>query len=206
MCEGCGDCGVKSNCVSVQPLDTEFGPQAQIDQSNCNKDFSCVNGFCPSFVSVHGAKVKRRRSRAPIPPISTRCSARPVLPELTKIPFGIIVTGVGGHGVVTVGRHPRYGRPLEGKGLGMIDMAGLAQKGGAVYSHVKLAATPEDIHAIRVAPAHADLVLGCDLVVTGTKKVLAGVKQGETAVFVNTAEIMPGDFTRSADFICQQNG
>ncbi|MGL4810386.1 MAG: indolepyruvate ferredoxin oxidoreductase family protein, partial [Beijerinckiaceae bacterium] len=201
VCEGCGDCGVKSNCVSVQPLDTEFGRKRQIDQSNCNKDFSCVNGFCPSFVSVHGAQVKKAEiPRADTAHLDAVALPDPVHPELTKTPFGIIVTGVGGTGVVTVGAILGMAAHLEGKGLGMIDMAGLAQKGGAVYSHVKLAATPDDIHAIRVAAGHADLVLGCDLVVTGTKKVLAGVKQGETDVFVNTAEIMPGDFTRSADF------
>lgn len=201
VCEGCGDCGVKSNCVSVQPLDTEFGRKRQIDQSNCNKDFSCVNGFCPSFVTVHGARVKKAEiPRADTSHLSLTDFPEPQRPELTKIPFGIIVTGVGGTGVVTVGAILGMAAHLEGKGLGMIDMAGLAQKGGAVYSHVKLAATPDDIHAIRVAAGHADLVLGCDLVVTGTKKVLAGVKQNETSVFVNTAEVMPGDFTRSADF------
>ncbi|WP_342360646.1 indolepyruvate ferredoxin oxidoreductase family protein [Terrarubrum flagellatum] len=201
VCEGCGDCGVQSNCVSVQPLDTEFGRKRQIDQSNCNKDFSCVKGFCPSFVTVHGAKVKKAEvKRADVGGLASIELPEPVIPELSHQPFGVIVTGVGGTGVVTVGAILGMAAHLEGKGLGMIDMAGLAQKGGAVYSYVKLAASPDDIHAIRIGAGHADLVLGCDLVVSGTKKVLAGVKQGETAVFVNTAEIMPGDFTRKADF------
>src|SRR6185312_15082982 len=114
--------------------------------------------------------------------------------------FNIIVTGVGGTGVVTIGAILGMAAYFEGKGLGMIDMAGLAQKGGAVYSHVRLANTQDDIHAIRVTAGAAHLVLGCDLVVTGTKKVLASVKPGHTALVVNTAEVMPGDFARNADF------
>src|SRR6202007_585396 len=124
----------------------------------------------------------------------------PAKRELTDRPYSIIVTGVGGTGVVTIGAILGMAAHLEGKGCGMIDMAGLAQKGGAVYSHVKLARHPDDIHAIRVAAGEADLVLGCDLVVSGTKKVLAAVKPGETGIVVNTAEIYPGDFTRNADY------
>jgi indolepyruvate ferredoxin oxidoreductase len=200
VCEACGDCSVQSNCVAVQPVETEFGRKRQIDQSNCNKDFSCVKGFCPSFVTVHGAKVKKAvpatvstegKSFAALP--------EPTLPAIDKT-FNIIVTGVGGTGVVTVGAIIGMAAHLEGKGMGMIDMAGLAQKGGAVYSHVRLANHQDDIHAIRVAAGAAHLILGCDLVVTGTKKVLASVKAGQTALVVNTAEIMPGDFTRNADF------
>jgi indolepyruvate ferredoxin oxidoreductase len=197
VCEGCGDCGVKSNCVSVQPIETEFGRKRRIDQSNCNKDFSCKEGFCPSFVSVHGAKVKKA---APVvSDVGAGDLPEPVLPELGPHPYGIIVTGVGGTGVVTIGAILGMAAHLEGRGCGMIDMAGLAQKGGAVYSHVKLAAAPENIHAIRVAAGEADLVLGCDLVVTGTRKVLAGARK-DTFIVANTAEVMPGDFTRNADF------
>jgi indolepyruvate ferredoxin oxidoreductase len=201
VCEGCGDCGVKSNCVSVQPLDTEFGRKRTIDQSSCNKDFSCIEGFCPSFVSVHGAVVKK--SVAPAPSGAALPAAdlpEPVRATLDNHPYGILVTGVGGTGVVTIGAIIGMAAHLEGRGCGVIDMAGLAQKGGAVYSHVKLAASPEDIHAIRVAAGQADLVLGCDLVVSGSKKVLASIRRGETAVVVNTAEVYPGDFTRNADF------
>jgi indolepyruvate ferredoxin oxidoreductase len=201
VCEGCGDCGIASNCVSVQPLETEFGRKRQIDQSNCNKDFSCVNGFCPSFVTVEGAKPRKAK-----PVIATDSEAEastipdPVLPPFTKQTYSIIVTGVGGTGVVTVGAILGMAAHLENKGCGMIDMAGLAQKGGAVYSHVRLAKRQEDIHAIRVAAGDADLVLGCDLVVTGSKKVLAAVRSGATRLVVNTAEFLPGDFTRNADF------
>lgn len=200
VCEGCGDCGVKSNCVSVQPLETEFGRKRQIDQSNCNKDFSCVKGFCPSFVTAHGARPKKAEPRT----LDASALGAGELPE-PKVPtldrnFAIVVTGVGGTGVVTIGAILGMAAHLEGKGCGMIDMAGLAQKGGAVFSHVRLAPTPEEIHAIRVAAGQADLVLGCDLTVTGSKKVLGAIRQGRSAVVVNTAEALPGDFTRNADF------
>ncbi|MBV9738365.1 MAG: indolepyruvate ferredoxin oxidoreductase family protein [Hyphomicrobiales bacterium] len=201
VCEGCGDCGIASNCVSVQPLETEFGRKRQIDQSNCNKDFSCINGFCPSFVTVEGA---RPRKAKPVMAMDTETDSfelpAPALPDFAKQTYSIIVTGVGGTGVVTVGAILGMAAHLENKGCGMIDMAGLAQKGGAVYSHVRLARRQEDIHAIRVAAGDADLVLGCDLVVTGTKKVLAAVRSGATRLIVNTAEFLPGDFTRNADF------
>ncbi|WP_234053177.1 MULTISPECIES: indolepyruvate ferredoxin oxidoreductase family protein [unclassified Xanthobacter] len=198
VCEGCGDCGVKSNCVSVQPLETEWGRKREIDQSSCNKDFSCVNGFCPSFVTVHGAKPKKAEA------IAGRAGAWPELPEpaLPQIhgTYSIIATGVGGTGVVTIGALLGMAAHLEGKACGMIDMAGLAQKGGAVYSHIRLANDPADITAIRVPARGADVVLGGDIVVAGTRKVLAAVKPGETLVVVNTHEVMPGDFTRNADY------
>jgi indolepyruvate ferredoxin oxidoreductase len=200
VCEACGDCSVQSNCVAVQPVETEWGRKRQIDQSSCNKDFSCVRGFCPSFVTVHGAKIKKAEpKRVATHGVAATSFPEPRLPAIDKT-FNIIVTGVGGTGVVTIGAILGMAAHLEGKGLGMIDMAGLAQKGGAVYSHVRLANTQDDIHAIRVTAGMADLVLGCDLVVTGTKKVLAAVKSGRTALVVNTAEVMPGDFTRNADF------
>ncbi|HMF05520.1 MAG TPA: indolepyruvate ferredoxin oxidoreductase family protein, partial [Methylocella sp.] len=197
LCEGCGDCGTKSNCVSIQPLETEFGRKRRIDQSSCNKDFSCLDGFCPALVTVHGARPRKAKVQGAhdFPQLP-----RPVLPAIGAKPYGILVTGVGGTGVVTIGAILGMAAHLEGKGCGSIDMAGLAQKGGAVYSHVKIGAKPEDIHAIRVAAGEADLVLGCDLVVSASKKVLAAVRKGETGVVVNTAEIFPGDFTHNPDF------
>ena len=197
VCEGCGDCGVKSNCVSVQPLMTEWGRKRTIDQSSCNKDYSCLKGFCPSFVTVHGAKLKKGESVAE----PADWSALPVPSQpLTNHPYGIIVTGVGGTGIVTIGAIIGMAAHLEGKGAGVIDMAGLAQKGGAVFSHIRIANTPEEIHAIRVAAGGADLVLGGDIVVLGSKKLLGAIKPGHTWMIVNTAEFLPGDFTRNADF------
>ena len=197
VCEGCGDCGVQSNCVSVQPLETEWGRKRLIDQSSCNKDFSCVKGFCPSFVTVHGAKLKKGVGVAADHDL-------PALPE-PKLPaidqtYNIIVTGVGGTGVVTIGGILGMAAHLEGRGVGVLDMAGLAQKGGAVFSYMRIAENPDAIHAIRVAAGRADLVLGGDIVVAGTRKILAAVKHGATEMVVNTAEFMPGEFTRNADF------
>ena len=200
VCEGCGDCGVQSNCVSVQPVETEFGRKRRIDQGSCNKDFSCVNGFCPSFVTVHGAKMKKAAPLAAANGDAGRDLPMPHLPDVTSHPFEILVTGVGGTGVVTIGAILGMAAHLEGKGAGIIDMTGIAQKGGAVFSHVKIGRRPEDIHAIRIAAGQADLVLGCDLVVSGMKKVLAAVRHGHTGVIVNMAETYPGDFTRNADF------
>lgn len=198
VCEGCGDCGVKSNCVSVQPLETEWGRKREIDQSSCNKDFSCVNGFCPSFVTVHGAKPKKSAGAAKGAD-DWGALPEPAHPEIVGS-YGIIATGVGGTGVVTIGAILGMAAHLEGKACGMIDMAGLAQKGGAVYSHIRLAHKPEDITAIRIPARGADLILGGDLVVAGTKKVLAAVKPGESVFVVNTHEVAPGDFTRNADY------
>jgi indolepyruvate ferredoxin oxidoreductase len=197
VCEGCGDCGVKSNCVSVQPLMTEWGRKRTIDQASCNKDYSCINGFCPSFVTVYGAKLKK--GEGIVEPSDWPALPSPSVP-LINHPYGIIVTGVGGTGVVTIGGILGMAAHLEGKGIGVVDMAGLAQKGGAVYSHIRIANTPDDIHAIRVAAGGADLVIGGDIVVVGSKKVLGAIKFGNTQVLVNTAEFLPGDFTRNADY------
>jgi len=197
VCEGCGDCGVQSNCVAVQPLETLMGRKRRIDQSACNKDFSCVEGFCPSFVSVSGAKL-RKPAPAGTSASSSIVLGDPVLPAIEGT-YNILVTGVGGTGVVTVGAILSMAAHLEGKGCGVIDMAGLAQKGGAVFSHIRIAARPEDINAIRIGAGGADLLFGGDVAVAGTAKALAGVKPGRTKVVVNTAEVLPGDFTRNAN-------
>jgi indolepyruvate ferredoxin oxidoreductase len=215
VCEGCGDCGVKSNCVSVQPLETEWGRKRTIDQSSCNKDFSCVKGFCPSFVTVEGAKLKQGTAGkvGELPPLKGEGRpaaggpgrgesfdlSEPSLPPIRQT-YDIIVTGVGGTGIVTIGGILGMAAHLEGKGVGVLDMAGLAQKGGAVYSHMRIAQRPEDIHAIRIAAGGADLVLGGDIVVAGNKKVLAAVRRGVTEMVINVAEFLPGDFTRNPDF------
>jgi indolepyruvate ferredoxin oxidoreductase len=195
VCEGCGDCGVKSNCVSVQPLETEFGRKRRIDQSACNKDYSCVDGFCPSFVTIEGGRPKARAAQVAPPPCP-----EPILPSLEGKPYAILITGVGGTGVVTVGAVIAMAAHLEGKGAATIDMAGLAQKGGAVFSHVKIAARPQEIHAVRIGAGEADLVLGGDLVVAGAKSALATMRANATAVVADSAELFPGGFTHRPDF------
>jgi indolepyruvate ferredoxin oxidoreductase len=197
VCEGCGDCGVQSNCVAVQPLETEWGRKREIDQSSCNKDYSCLKGFCPALVTVHGAQPKRG-SPATLPQ-DLPALPEPALPRIEQT-YGVIVTGIGGTGVVTVGAIIGMAANLDGKACGIVDMAGLAQKGGAVLSYIRVAEKPEDIHAIRVPARGADLVLGGDVVVAASKKVLGAMKPGATKVIVNTHEMLPGAFTRNADY------
>ncbi|MEM7224245.1 MAG: indolepyruvate ferredoxin oxidoreductase family protein [Pseudomonadota bacterium] len=197
VCEGCGDCSVQSNCVSVVPLETEFGRKRAIDQSSCNKDFSCVNGFCPSFVTVHGGRPRKSKRAAavtedwPTPP-------EPSLPDLSE-PYDIVVTGVGGTGVVTIGALLGMAAHIEGKGCSVLDMAGLAQKGGAVVSHVRIAPKPEDLHAVRISAGGADLLLGCDLVVAAGFEALSKIAEGRTAAVINSHDTVTGDFTRNPD-------
>ena len=195
VCEGCGDCGVASNCVSVGPLDTELGRKRQIDQSSCNKDFSCVNGFCPSFVTLHGATPKREKAAE----LDLPDMPMPVLPVIDKV-FNTVTTGVGGTGVVTVGALLGMAAHIEGKGAGVMEMAGLAQKGGAVHIHCRIAEKPEDITAIRVATGEADVVIGGDLLVTAGAKTQSLMANGRTRVICNTFEINTGEFTMDGGF------
>jgi indolepyruvate ferredoxin oxidoreductase len=201
VCEGCGDCGVKSNCVAVAPLETELGTKRAIDQSACNKDFSCLNGFCPSLVTVHGAKLrkadKKRIGDSGIVQMLTGLP-EPRLPALDH-PYTMLVTGVGGTGVVTLSAVLGQAAHLESKGFGAIDMTGLAQKGGAVACHMRVAKDVAQIHAIRAGVAGADLVLGCDLVVTASNKVLETIKPDHTAVVFSDYEMTTADFTRNAN-------
>jgi len=194
VCEGCGDCGVQSNCVAIAPLETEFGRKRQIDQSACNKDFSCVQGFCPSFVTVSGGSLKK-------PAIKTFVAPEIPEPQLMNLssPYAMMVTGVGGTGIVTIAALIGMAAHLDGLGCGIIDMAGLAQKGGSVVSHVKLAKAPGDISAIRIAPGTADLLIGGDLIVSASNPTLAGLKNGAAKAVVNTHEMMPSDFTKIRD-------
>jgi indolepyruvate ferredoxin oxidoreductase len=196
VCEGCGDCSTASNCLSVVPVATEFGRKRAIDQSSCNKDFSCLKGFCPSFVTVHGGTPRQRAPADPRrddPPLP-----EPALPGLDE-PYGILVTGVGGTGVVTIGALLGMAAHLEGKGVSVLDQLGMAQKGGAVMSHVRVAATPERIHAVRLAAGGAHLLLGCDLVVSASAEALSKLAPGMTRAIVNAHEIITGDFTRNPD-------
>jgi len=201
VCEGCGDCGVKSNCVSVLPVETEFGRKRQIDQSSCNKDFSCVKGFCPSFVDVIGGKLRKRAAGgkpAAGAPEVFEVLPEPALPGLDE-PYGILVTGIGGTGVVTIGALLGMAAHLEGKGTSVLDMTGLAQKGGAVLSHVKIASSPDAVHAVRIAPGSADLLLACDIATAAGKDGLEAVSQGKTRAVVNTHQTMTGRFTQEPD-------
>ena len=195
ICEGCGDCGVQSNCVSIVPVETELGRKRAIDQSSCNKDFSCVDGFCPSFVTVEGAQIRK----AATVEIETGDLPEPVLPEI-GLTHNIVITGVGGTGVVTIGAVLAMAAHLDGKGAGMMEMAGLAQKGGAVHIHCRIGKTPEDITAIRVAVGEADTLIGGDLVVSAGAKTTELMATGRTRGVVNTHEIITGEFTRNTEF------
>ncbi|MFQ6018177.1 MAG: indolepyruvate ferredoxin oxidoreductase family protein [Kiloniellaceae bacterium] len=202
VCEGCGDCSVTSNCVSVVPVETEFGRKRAIDQSSCNKDFSCLSGFCPSFVTVHGGRLRGPRTGADAPSPAPEAWAELPTPELPAPaePYGILVTGVGGTGVVTVGALIGMAAHIEGKGCSVLDMTGLAQKGGAVVSHVRIAGRPDDIHAVRISAGGARLVLGCDLVVAASFDALSKIQTGHTRAVINSHETITGDFTRNPDF------
>ena len=196
VCEGCGDCGVKSNCVSVAPLETEFGRKRTIDQSSCNKDYSCVNGFCPSFVTVEGGTL-RKPKKANAADFSSLPAPSPVVTAAE--PYGILVTGIGGTGVVTIGALLGMAAHLEGKGVSVLDMTGLAQKNGSVVSHVRIADDPEQLHATRIAAGEAKLVLACDILTGVGYEAVAKMQRGVTKALVNTALVMPADFTRDAD-------
>ncbi|UKE69677.1 indolepyruvate ferredoxin oxidoreductase family protein [Xanthomonas cerealis pv. cerealis] len=197
VCEGCGDCGEKSFCVSVLPKETEFGRKRQIDQSGCNKDYSCVSGFCPSFVTVHGGQL-RKGGKADAATLLQDLPLPSFRSDLSQ-PWNILITGVGGTGVVTIGALLGMAGHLEGKGASVLDQTGLAQKGGAVTTHIRLARQPEDLHAVRIAAGEADLVLGCDMVVVNDYWALSKVRGDRSQVVLNTYEAMPGSFTTHPD-------
>ncbi|EDM71387.1 indolepyruvate ferredoxin oxidoreductase [Roseobacter sp. AzwK-3b] len=195
VCEGCGDCGVQSNCVAIAPVDTPLGRKRAIDQSACNKDFSCLKGFCPSFVTLEGATIRKEAaSDLDLPDLPD-----PVLPAIRGT-HNVVITGVGGTGVVTIGAVLAQAAHLDGKGASMMEMAGLAQKGGAVHIHCRIAEKPSNINAIRVATGEADAVIGGDLVVSAGAKTLGLMRQGRTGAVVNSHEVMTGDFTRDTEF------
>jgi len=197
VCEGCGDCGEKSFCVSVLPKETEFGRKREIDQSNCNKDYSCVKGFCPSFVTIKGGGLKKRKPGSGKVDFSTL--PQPQFATDLAQPWNILVTGIGGTGVVTIGALIGMAAHLEGKGGTVLDQTGLAQKGGAVTCHLRIAKKPADIHAVRIAAGEADLVLGCDMVVVNDYWALSKIRADRSRVVLNTYEAMPGTFTTKPD-------
>ncbi|KPP87860.1 MAG: indolepyruvate ferredoxin oxidoreductase [Rhodobacteraceae bacterium HLUCCO07] len=195
VCEGCGDCGVQSNCVSIVPVETELGRKRAIDQSSCNKDFSCLKGFCPSFVTLEGAKVRKEATtELDLPDLP-----EPELPAIDGT-HNVVITGVGGTGVVTIGAVLAQAAQIDGLGAGMMEMAGLAQKGGAVHIHVRIANAPGDINAVRVATGEAHALIGGDLVVSAGAKTLGLTSTGRTGAVINSHEIITGDFARDTEF------
>jgi indolepyruvate ferredoxin oxidoreductase len=196
VCEGCGDCSVKSNCLSVLPLETELGRKREIDQSACNKDFSCLEGFCPSFVTVHGGSLRK--------PEAVGLGAlfialpEPKQPALSR-PWNILLPGVGGSGVTTVGALLGMAAHIEGKGCTVLDQAGLAQKFGPVITHIRIAARQSDIYAVRIAAGETDLLLGCDLVVSSSEEALAKLNDKIAHAVINSHEAATAEFTRNPD-------
>ena len=198
VCEGCGDCSTKSNCLSVEPLETEYGRKRTINQSTCNKDYSCVKGFCPSFVTVEGGQLKKGRSGA------KAGDDFPALPE-AQVPelqnqFGVLVTGIGGTGVITIGQILGMAAHIEGKGVSVLDMSGLAQKYGAVMSHVKVAARPDQVHVARLGTGDARLVLGCDLVVSASGDALDKMQAQKTHALINGTTSPTAEFVKNPNW------
>lgn len=196
VCEGCGDCGEISNCLSVLPKETELGRKRTIDQSACNKDYSCVEGFCPSFVTVHGGQLRKQRSS--VTQSLDISLPDPVLPSLDK-PWNVVMTGIGGTGVLTISSILGMAAHLQGKGCSVLNLTGLAQKFGAVVSHVRIGREQSDIHAVRVPAGDAHLLLGCDLVVAAGEEALAKVNQTLSYAIINDYESPTAAFTRDPD-------
>ncbi len=198
VCEGCGDCGEQSNCVAIVPVETELGRKRAVDQSTCNKDYSCVNGFCPSFVTVHGGELRKPEEKSRLSLAGMPALQEPAVPVIDGN-YEIVLNGVGGTGVVTIGALLGMAAHISGKGISILDMLGLAQKGGAVTSHIIVAERQEDISATHVAAGGAKLVLACDLVVAAATTTLSKTRHGVTKAVVNTHEMMTGDFTQNSD-------
>lgn len=201
VCEGCGDCGEQSNCLSVEPLETEFGRKRAINQSSCNKDMSCLKGFCPSFVTVEGGVLKKKAKASSAASLGGMAEPpEPELPLLADEAWGIVVAGVGGTGVITIGQLLGMAAHLEGKGIVTQDAAGLAQKGGATWSHVLIGARQDAIHTTRVGMASADLVIGCDPIVTAGKETLLRMRPDRTHVALNSHGAPTAAFVHDADW------
>ncbi|MDO8455794.1 MAG: indolepyruvate ferredoxin oxidoreductase family protein [Burkholderiaceae bacterium] len=201
VCEGCGDCGVQSNCLSVEPLETEFGRKRVINQSSCNKDYSCVKGFCPSFVTVEGGQLKKASKTVSktANPFALSELPQPVIPA-TPEAYGIVVAGVGGTGVITIGQLLGFAAHIEGKGIVTQDAGGLAQKGGATWSHVLIADRQDDIRTTRVGMAGADLIIGCDPIVSANKETVMRMREGRTHVALNSHSTPTAAFVKNANW------
>ena len=199
VCEGCGDCGVASNCVSLQPLETEFGRKRTIDQSSCNKDYSCVNGFCPSFVTVTGGTIRKSKTGAAALTDDFGELPTPKLKASTA-PYNILLNGIGGTGVIAVGSLIGMAAHLEGKGVSILDMTGMAQKNGAVTSHIRICDNVAQLHAQRISTGEADLVLGCDILTAGAPDAIGKMRVGRTRAVINTYQQPTGAFTQNPDW------
>ena len=205
VCEGCGDCSVQSNCLSVEPVETEFGRKRRINQNTCNKDYSCTKGFCPSFVTVEGGQLKKPKKEARADPFALAPISPPLLPRPLDErgrprAWGVVVAGVGGTGVITIGQLLGMAAHLEGKGVVTQDSAGLAQKGGATWSHIQIADAPELIHTTKVDTAKADLVIACDSIVAAGKPTLGLMREGQTYVAMNTHGTPTAAFVGNPDW------
>ncbi|WP_395059429.1 indolepyruvate ferredoxin oxidoreductase family protein [Polaromonas sp.] len=203
VCEGCGDCGVQSNCLSVEPLETEFGRKRQINQSTCNKDMSCLKGFCPSFVTVEGGQLKKKAKGKAASPFEMGALPEPHIPATKSVDgkvWGIVVAGVGGTGVITIGQLLGMAGHIEGKGIVTQDAGGLAQKGGATWSHVLIGATQDDIRTTRVGMAGADLIIGCDPIVAAGKETVLRMREGRTHVALNSYSTPTAAFVHNANW------
>jgi indolepyruvate ferredoxin oxidoreductase len=206
VCEGCGDCSVQSNCISIEPVETAFGRKRRINQSSCNKDYSCLRGYCPSFVTVRGGRVRAAAGaldRGDDGPF--RALPAPLRADSSR-PFDVLVTGIGGSGVVTVGALLGMAAHLEGRGCSVLDVTGLAQKNGPVTSHVRIGDDPEGLHATRIAAASADLVIGCDIVVTSGAESLSKMGKGRTTAVVNRHVAPTSDFATHPDLDLSTSG
>ena len=201
VCEGCGDCGVQSNCLSVEPLETELGRKRSINQSTCNKDTSCLKGFCPSFVTVEGGSLKKKSaaSKTALSPASLGALPDPTLPQITEA-WGMVVAGVGGTGVITIGQLLGMAAHIEGKGIVTQDSAGLAQKGGATWSHILVANNQDDIRTTRVSMAAADLIMGCDPIVSASKETTSRMHPGRTHVALNSSSTPTAAFVKNGNW------
>ncbi|HYW56981.1 MAG TPA: indolepyruvate ferredoxin oxidoreductase family protein [Polaromonas sp.] len=203
VCEGCGDCSVQSNCLSVEPLETEFGRKRQINQSTCNKDMSCLKGFCPSFVTVEGGQLKKKAKGKSASPFELSAMPEPQIPSTNGVNgnvWGIVVAGVGGTGVITIGQLLGMAGHIEGKGIVTQDAGGLAQKGGATWSHVLIGASQDDIRTTRVSMAGADLIIGCDPIVTAGKETMMRMREGRTHVALNSYSSPTAAFVHNANW------
>ncbi|MCF7981924.1 MAG: indolepyruvate ferredoxin oxidoreductase family protein, partial [Pseudomonadales bacterium] len=196
VCEGCGDCSVQSNCLSVLPTETELGRKRRIDQNACNKDYSCLKGFCPSFVTVLGGELRKNKKVEKIDPHLNL--PEPALPAITR-PWNVLVTGIGGTGVLTISAILAMAAHIEGKGCSTLNQTGLAQKFGAVVSHVRIGQRQEEIYAVRIAAGDADLMLGCDLVVSDSNDALAKLHRDRSYAVINEYESITSAFIRDGD-------